>query len=124
MLCIVDPNSILVRHRKFLKQLEAQKNLEREEEIEAGNEAARKKANFRDQAARQRSKIKNMKSNEIQNQNMEVFDQIVDEVAPASAMSKPLTAENLKAASQASSKKVGGGGKKGMKGGKPVWAQT
>jgi len=28
-----DPNSILVRHRKFLRQLETQKMLEREEEL-------------------------------------------------------------------------------------------
>ena len=30
-LAIVDPNSILVRHKKFLKQLERQKNIERDE---------------------------------------------------------------------------------------------
>ena len=29
---IVDPNSILVRHKKFLKQLEVQKNAEREDD--------------------------------------------------------------------------------------------
>lgn len=55
----------MVRHRKFLRQLEAQKNLEREEQIEAGNEAHRKKAKFTEQAAKQREKIKGMKTNEI-----------------------------------------------------------
>ena len=119
----VDPNSILVRHRKFLKQLEAQKNLEREEAIEAGNEAQRRKQNFRDQAAKQREKIKGMKTTEINQQNMEVFDAqaaAAPEVeGPPSVISK-LTSENVKALSQASSKKPA---KKGVKG-KPAWAQT
>lgn len=62
-----DPNSILVRHKKFLKQLEAQKNMEREEAIDAGIGAEHKKQKFRDQAAKQREKIKGMKTNEIAN---------------------------------------------------------
>ena len=62
-----------------------------------------------------------MKATEIQEQNM---DQGYDDYAMAADMdlpsqkSKALTAENLKAASVASSKKPG---KKGAKG-KPAWA--
>ena len=62
-----DPNSILVRHKKFLKQLEAQKNMEREEAIETSLGADQRKQKFRDQAAKQREKIKGMKTNEIAN---------------------------------------------------------
>lgn len=111
-----DPNSILVRHRKFLKQLEAQKNLEKEEVIEAQNEAERKKANFRNQAAKQRDKIKTMKAAEVDMQNEEALED-----APISVSSKPdkLTAANLKAHSVASSKKCAA-----KKSGKPAWAQT
>ena len=31
---LADPNSILIRHKKFLKQLEKQKNVERQENME------------------------------------------------------------------------------------------
>ena len=62
---LADPNSILVRHRKFLKQLEAQKNMEREEAMDAENTAAIRKQKFTDQAAKQREKIKGMKNTEI-----------------------------------------------------------
>ena len=112
----------MVRHRKFLKQLEAQKNLEREEAMDASNEAQRRKQNFRDQAAKQREKIKGMKTTEINQQNMEVFDAAAaapEPMGPPSVISK-LTSENVKALSQASSKKPA---KKGVKG-KPAWAQT
>ena len=78
---------------------------------------------FTEQAAKQREKIKGMKTNEIQAQNMDQgyddYDMGVDMDIP-SQKSKELTAENLKAASVASSKKPG---KKGAKA-KPAWAQT
>ena len=49
-LAIVDPNSILVRHKKFLKQLERQKNVERDEAYMAANEKENKTRAFKDQA--------------------------------------------------------------------------
>ena len=49
-LAIVDPNSILVRHKKFLKQLERQKNVEREDAFIAANEKENKTKAFKDQA--------------------------------------------------------------------------
>ena len=49
-LAIVDPNSILVRHKKFLKQLERQKNVEREDAFIAANEKENKSKAFKDQA--------------------------------------------------------------------------
>ena len=56
-----DPNSILVRHKKFLKQLERQKNVERDENREIQAEKENKTAKFREAAARQREKIKGLK---------------------------------------------------------------
>lgn len=49
-LALVDPNSILVRHKKFLKQLERQKNVERDEAYMAANEKENKTRAFKDQA--------------------------------------------------------------------------
>ena len=45
-----NPNSILVRHKKFLKQLERQKNVEREDAFIAANEKENKSKAFKDQA--------------------------------------------------------------------------
>ena len=56
-----DPNSILVRHRKFLKQLETQKNLEREEQMRDNEYQEGKRKAFKDQAAKQRDKIRGLK---------------------------------------------------------------
>lgn len=52
--------------------------MEREEAIDAGIGAEHKKQKFRDQAAKQRDKIKGMKTNEIANQN---YDQGYDDGA-------------------------------------------
>ena len=114
----------MVRHRKFLKQLEAQKNMEREEQIEAANEAHRKKQNFRDQAAKQRSKIKTMKEVEVMQQNEDAGFTASEEAPMSVASSKPdkLTEANLKAHSVASSKKTGGAKSKASA--KPAWART
>ena len=49
-LALVDPNSILVRHKKFLKQLERQKNIERDEAYQAAEEKENKTRAFKDQA--------------------------------------------------------------------------
>ena len=66
---IGDPNSILVRHRKFLKQLETQKNLEREEQMDANASAQVKNQRFKDQAAKQRDKIRGLKGVEPENED-------------------------------------------------------
>ena len=61
-----NPNSILVRHRKFLKQLERQKNVERQEQLDVMAEKENKTKAFKDAAARQREKIKGLKYTEIE----------------------------------------------------------
>lgn len=60
-----------MRHKKFLKQLERQKNMERLGQMEdAANKENKTKA-FREQAARQREKIKGLKATDVQQQNEE-----------------------------------------------------
>ena len=49
---LVDPNSILVRHKKFLKQLERQKNVEREDAFNAATDKENKTKAFKAQAQR------------------------------------------------------------------------
>lgn len=66
-----DPNSILVRHKKFLKQLERQKNAEREENQELEAMRQNKTLAFRENAARQREKVKSLKQADIRQQNEE-----------------------------------------------------
>lgn len=72
---IGDPNSILVRHRKFLKQLELKKGIEREEAMLNDAHNSQKVQNFKDQAARQRDKIKDLKNDELRKQNEEMVEQ-------------------------------------------------
>ena len=52
-----DPNGILARHRRYLRQLEQKKNEERECAFLADAEAAQKIKAFRETAAEQRAQI-------------------------------------------------------------------
>ena len=66
-----DPNSILVRHKKFLRQLERQKNAEREDQMETMMNKEEKTKQFKEQAARQREKIKGLKTQDVAHQNQD-----------------------------------------------------
>ena len=58
----VDPNNILLKHKRFLKTLEEQKNREKEENDRLESEKEQKKKRFVEAAANhQRKKIKDMK---------------------------------------------------------------
>lgn len=122
-----DPNSILVRHKKFLKQLERQKNVEREENFNALVERERKTKAFKDQAAKQREKIKGLKQAEGTRTAEEGMEPIMEDPV-LSEKPQPLTAANLEAISSTGSaaKAPSAASKKGKKGGaaKPAWAQT
>ena len=72
----VDPNNILVKHRRFLKTLEDQKVREKEENEKNQQEREEKKKKFIETAANQRKKIKEMKRDENGN---EIADQGYDE---------------------------------------------
>ena len=62
-----------MRHKKFLKQLEKQKNVERQEMIDDMINKENKTRAFKDQAARQREKIKGLKANDVDAQNEEAL---------------------------------------------------
>lgn len=101
-----------MRHRKFLAELEQKKTAERETAMIDEHVAAHKEAKFREQAAKQRDKIKGLKSAEVE--------------VPQEQMSygKPsaLTAENL---SQVGSRAPPSqSSKKPKKSAKPAWAMT
>lgn len=110
-----DPNSILVRHRNFLRDLEAKKNQEREDIMLNEQMKELKAKTFKDQAAAQREKIKALK----------VSDEGADNV-PAQAVSEKhskLSEAALKAANaeQKASNKAPSVKSKTQK---PAWAKT
>lgn len=57
----IDPNNILLKHRRFLKTLEEQKVKEKEERERGDMEKEEKKKKFVEAAANQRKKIKGLK---------------------------------------------------------------
>jgi len=108
-----DPNSILMRHRNFLKNLETKKNQEREEEMLQEQMKELKAKQFREQAAAQREKIKTLKqTNDPETLGAEI-EQLEKPPKLSEAALKAVTSDAPK--SQAPSQK----GKK-----KPAWAVT
>jgi len=105
--------------------------MEREEQMRDNEFQESKMKAFKDQAAKQRDKIRGLKNVEVEKQNQaleQLQDQMPEDEPALSKKSAPLTAENLekhqaekssKALSVASSKKPA---KKGRE--KPAWAQT
>lgn len=59
-----NPNGALARHRQFLKNLEMKKNQEREDMRMAAAEEEARVLLLRDQAERQRAKIRQMQNEE------------------------------------------------------------
>ena len=72
-----------MRHKKFLKQLERQKNVKRAETMEVMAEKENKTKAFKEAAARQREKIKGLKQTDVQEQNA---DMMMMEPAPEEAI--------------------------------------
>lgn len=62
-----DPNSILLRHKKFLKQLESKKCIEKEEAVLTELNKIEKMHAFKEVAAKQREKINTLKAVEVDN---------------------------------------------------------
>ena len=113
-----------MRHKKFLRSLEKQKNYEKDGQIEDMMNAQAKTKAFKEQAARQREKIKGLKSSDVQGQNEDFEDVYVPEI---NAKPQPLTAENLEShARSVKSSKPSVASKKGGRKGpqRPAWAQT
>ena len=90
-----------MRHRKFLKQLEMQKNQEREEQMDANNAAMAKKDKFKNQAAKQRDKIRGLKGVEPEQDYPEQLQEPVHgederlEELMSQKKAQALTADNL-----------------------------
>lgn len=63
----LDPNSVLVKHRKYLKSLEVKKNVDQEERMMSLAEKENKTRIFKENAAKQRSKIRTLKDAEMEN---------------------------------------------------------
>jgi hypothetical protein len=64
---IVDPNSVLVKHRKYLKSLEYKKAIDQDEQMLVVAERENKTRIFKENASKQRGKIRTLKENEIEN---------------------------------------------------------
>ena len=95
----------MVRHRRFLKELETRKTAEREEVMLAEQLKELKTKQFKDQAANQRDKIKHLK--EVESQERLTEQSLKKVESQASVASKSQT------------KSV-----KGKKAAKPAWATT
>ena len=78
----MDPNNILIKHRRFLKGLEEQKVKEREDKGRGEVEREEKKKRFVEVAAVQRQKIKGLKR-EDQIQGEEADNEYVEELPKA-----------------------------------------
>lgn len=116
----MDPNSILLKHKRFIRGLEEQKQRERQDNELTQQEQDQKKKQFKDQAANQRKKIKTLKQEDVINQN--------DSAEPAGYEPLPkarLTEENLKKNDVLSEKKAESikSSAKGKKQ-KPAWAKS
>ena len=70
MVFVVNPNGVLARHRQFLKNLEMKKNQERDDARAAIIDEERRVEVLREQAEKQRAKIRQMK---VEEENKEDF---------------------------------------------------
>jgi len=61
----LDPNSVLIKHRKYLKGLEINKNRQVEDQYMDMAEKENKTIKFKENAAKQRTKIRTLKENEL-----------------------------------------------------------
>ena len=59
----IDPNNALLKHKRFLKNLEEQRLKEREDKELEGYQKEDKVVKFKEQAEKQRKKIKDLKAN-------------------------------------------------------------
>lgn len=120
-----DPNSILVRHKKFLHELEQNKIADRENAMIEEHNAGVKMNKFKEQATKQREKIKALKAQDANSIDANGYDMTTGATAAALAQQQPLTMNNVDQFSEASAKKAVPS-QKGAKKAKamPAWAKT
>jgi len=122
----LDPNSVLVKHRKYLKGLEYNKNAQVENRMMDIHEKENKTQKFKENAAKQRTKIRTLKDAEMQDDNDQDFGQYEDDLpAPSQAKSSYLNAANLEevASVKSAPKSKASKSKKGAPA-RPAWAVT
>jgi len=71
----VDPNSVLLKHRRYLKGLELHKNAQHEDRMLTLAEKEIKTQKFKENASKQRSKIRTLKGVELQNSQQDNYYQ-------------------------------------------------
>lgn len=71
----MDPNSVLVKHKKYLRGLEINKNTQIEDRMIDMAEKENKTIKFKENAAKQRTKIRTLKDNELGNSSQAYADE-------------------------------------------------
>lgn len=119
-----DNNSILVRHKRFLKMLQEKKLIEKLEDENKEAETKKKFDSIRDQTAKQRQKIKDLKTDEPNNNTKEIAPAVEEPVEEKKTLGK-LTKENLaKNDEHYSQKQTKAAAPKKSSKAKPAWAKT
>lgn len=129
-------SGILNRHKEFLKNLEAQRKIEQQEIEEQKAFELERAQKFKQQASKQRTKIKIMKENqdliaadedlmEFEDPTKNIEQLVEEKVAQKDEKNQKLTEENLsKVGSQKSEKAPSAKSKASSKKSKPAWATT
>ena len=120
-----DNNSILIRHKRYLKMLQEKKMIEKLENENKEAEDKKKFDTIRDQTAKQRKKIKDLKGDEtaVPKQAAENTDLAVTAPLEENKTIAKLTKENLARNDEQFSQKPKAT-KKADKAKKPAWAKT
>jgi len=121
----VDPNNALLKHKRFLKNLEEQRFKEKEEKEREEFEKEEKVVKFKEQAEKQRKKISDLKRTQGGEDNgSPARSGPAEEEEEMEAVQGKLTEENLKKSEQAAAKKAANkpASKQGKQ--KPAWAMT
>ena len=129
----VDPNNALLKHKKFLKNLEEQRVKDKEDRAMEDADKEEKATKFKEIAEKQRKKISEMKrnggvpgaaGNTSDDEGAELTPPKADE--EQRAIQSKLTEENLRKSDQIESESRKGGAKKSKqsKKAKPAWALT
>lgn len=72
----LDPNSVLLKHRRYLKGLELNKNAIAEGRMMGLQEKENKAIKFKENAAKQRTKIRTLKEQELENSQQQDFEMV------------------------------------------------
>jgi hypothetical protein len=125
----VDPNNALLKHKKFLKGLEEQKQKERIEKSREELDKEEKAQKFRDNAEKQRKKIHDLKKTGGEPGEGDDYEDEQQDASPERVSERPapisrLTEENLKKSEQEQKKAKSKPPSQAKAAAKPAWALT